>query len=391
MTKNHFTFYEFFAGGGMARAGLGEGWTCTFANDFSPAKASAYYANWGDQHFLLGDIAKVSVEQLPGRASLAWASFPCQDLSLAGAYAGLGEHGAEVVTRSGTFWHFWNLNKGLKRDSRAPQTIVLENVYGALTSRGGADFAAICNALADGGYSFGAVVIDAALFVPQSRPRVFFVATLADRPIPSALTAAEPNAWHPAALTRSQAQLRGRSQDRWVWWNLPTPPQRSTQLCDIIEDAPTDVTWHSEAQTANLLSMMSEANRQKVEAALRSERRSVGTIYRRTHPDEYGVKHQRAEVRFDGVAGCLRTPGGGSSRQTIMVVDGKMVRSRLLSSRETARLMGLPDTYILPTRYNEAYHLAGDGVCVDVVRFMARSLLEPLNAGSADGITIAAE
>lgn len=391
MTNNHFTFYEFFAGGGMARAGLGEGWTCTFANDFSPAKASAYRANWGDQHFSLGDIAKVSVEQLPGCASLAWASFPCQDLSLAGAYAGLGEHGAAVVTRSGTFWHFWSLIKGLKRDGRAPQTIVLENVYGALTSRGGADFAAICNALDDGGYSFGAVVIDAALFVPQSRPRVFFVATLADRPIPSALTTAEPNGWHPAALTRAQAQLRGRSQDRWVWWNLPTPPQRATQLSDVIEDAPTDVAWHSEAQTARLLSMMSEGNRQKVEAASRSNRRSVGTIYRRTRPDEDGVKHQRAEVRFDGVAGCLRTPGGGSSRQTIMVVEGKTVRSRLLSSRETARLMGLPDTYIMPTRYNEAYHLAGDGVCVDVVRFLARSLLEPLDAGSADSMTIAAE
>jgi DNA (cytosine-5)-methyltransferase 1 len=29
------TFYEFFAGGGMARAGLGEDWQCLFANDFN--------------------------------------------------------------------------------------------------------------------------------------------------------------------------------------------------------------------------------------------------------------------------------------------------------------------------------------------------------------------
>lgn len=391
MANSDLTFYEFFAGGGMARAGLGEGWTCTFANDFSPAKASAYRANWGDQDFTLGDIAKVSIGQLSGCASLAWASFPCQDLSLAGAYAGLGEHGAEVVTRSGTFWQFWTLIKGLKREGRAPRTIVLENVYGALTSRGGADFVAICNALADSGYSFGAVVIDAALFLPQSRPRVFFVASVADRPIPADLKTADPKSWHPAALTRAQAQLRGRAQDQWVWWNLPTPPQRTTQFSDIVEDAPTDVTWHSEAQTARLLSMMSEGNRQKVEAASRSSRRSVGTIYRRTRPDEDGVKHQRAEVRFDGIAGCLRTPGGGSSRQTIMVVEGKKIRSRLLSSREAARLMGLPDTYIMPKRYNEAYHLAGDGVCVDVVRFLAKSLLEPLNAGFADHVTIAAE
>jgi DNA (cytosine-5)-methyltransferase 1 len=391
MTNNDLTFYEFFAGGGMARAGLGESWTCTFANDFSPAKASAYRANWGDQDFTLGDIAKVSVGQLPGCASLAWASFPCQDLSLAGAYAGLGDHGAEVVTRSGTFWHFWSLIKSLKREGRAPRTVVLENVYGALTSRGGADFVAIGNALADGGYSFGAVVIDAALFVPQSRPRVFFVATAADRPVLPHLRTTGPMSWHPAALNRAQAQLHGRAQDQWVWWNLPTPPQRTAQLSDVVEDAPTDVVWHSEAQTARLLSMMSEGNRQKVEAASRSARRSVGSIYRRTRPDEDGFKHQRAEVRFDGVAGCLRTPGGGSSRQTIVVLEGKKVRSRLLSAREAARLMGLPDTYILPKRYNEAYHLAGDGVCVDVVRFLAKSLLEPLNTGSAESMTIAAE
>ena len=137
--------------------------------------------------------------------------------------------------------------------------------------------------------------------------------------------------------------------------------------------------------------MMSEGNRQKVEAASRSARRSVGTIYRRTRPDEYGVKHQRAEIRFDGIAGCLRTPGGGSSRQTILVVEGEKVRSRLLSAREAARLMGLPDTYKMPKRYNEAYHLAGDGVCVDVVRFLAKSLLGPLNEVETGSMTIAAE
>lgn len=391
MHNTDLTFYEFFAGGGMARAGLGEGWTCSFANDFSPAKASAYLANWGDQDFTLGDIAKVAVGQLPGCASLAWASFPCQDLSLAGAYAGLGDHGAEVVTRSGTFWHFWSLMNGLRREGRAPRTIVLENVYGALTSRAGADFIAICNALADGGYAFGAMVIDAALFVPQSRPRIFFVATLADGPIPPKLVTAGPMTWHPAALMRAHAHLSGRAKEQWVWWNLPKPPERTTQLIDVVEDDPTDVAWHSEAQTARLLSMMSGGNRQKVEAASRSARRSVGTIYRRTRPDEAGVKHQRAEVRFDGVAGCLRTPGGGSSRQTILVVEGEKIRSRLLSAREAARLMGLPDTYKMPKRYNEAYHLAGDGVCVDVVRFLAKSLLEPLNEVATGSMTIAAE
>jgi DNA (cytosine-5)-methyltransferase 1 len=124
--------------------------------------------------------------------------------------------------------------------------------------------------------------------------------------------------------------------------------------------------------------MMSSINRSKVVAAKREGKKMVGTIYKRTRRDESGEKIQRAEVRFDGVSGCLRTPGGGSSRQTIIVIEGNSVRSRLLSTREAARLMGLPDSYRLPRNYNDAYHLAGDGLAVPVVKFLSDNLLRPL-------------
>ncbi len=375
----------------MARAGLGSNWRCLFANDFSPTKVAAYIDNWGNDHIHLGDVGLIETSQLPGRADMAWASFPCQDLSLAGAYAGLGEVGAKM-TRSGTFWHFWSLVKGLSREGRNPKTIVLENVFGALTSRGGADFVAISNALADGGYRFGAVVIDAAHFVPQSRPRVFFVAVDANASYPGELVCGGPAlVWHPVALRRAQNLLKGHALDNWLWWNLPQPPKRELDLVDLVEASPADVRWHSQVETERLLAMMSEVNRQKVIGAQLAGRRVVGAVYRRTRPDENGVKQQRAEVRFDGLAGCLRTPGGGSSRQTIIVVEPGSIRSRLLSSREAARLMGLPESYRMPRRYNEAYHLAGDGVCVSVVRFLAEVVLEPLARVRQDTQMIAAE
>jgi DNA (cytosine-5)-methyltransferase 1 len=129
---------------------------------------------------------------------------------------------------------------------------------------------------------------------------------------------------------------------------------------------------------------MSEVNLQKVEAAKaaarRAGRRVVGCVYKRTRVDSTGAKIQRAEVRFDDIAGCLRTPAGGSSRQLIIIVEGESVKSRLISARETARLMGLPDDYRLPENYNEAYHLTGDGVAVPVVRHIAERLLEPILA-----------
>jgi DNA (cytosine-5)-methyltransferase 1 len=151
----------------------------------------------------------------------------------------------------------------------------------------------------------------------------------------------------------------------------------------LIEDEPRGVVWHSAAETGHLLSLMSPLHRRKVDLAKRAGRPIFGAIYRRTRRDENGQSVQRAEIRFDGISGCLRTPVGGSSRQSILVVEGSQVRSRLLSPREAARLMGLPDSYKLPERYNEAYHLAGDGVVVPVVRFLAEELIEPLLGGTA--------
>jgi len=379
MNRSLPTYYEFFAGGGMARAGLGEGWRCTFANDFSQMKAAAYAENWGADHFIREDVAKISPSHLPGVADLAWASFPCQDLSLAGDCRGLGHSQSEVATRSGTFWSFWALMKALKREGRSPRILVLENVYGTLTANAGKDFSSICSALSGAGYQFGAIVVDARLFVPQSRPRVFFIAIAPELSLPPTLIADSPDArWHPPTLARSQSGISPQAKKNWIWWRMETPPTLKMAFADLIEENPTSVSWHSDAERELLIGKMSPVNKAKLEAAKRAQRRMVGCVYKRTRLDERGVKVQRAEVRFDDVAGCLRTPAGGSSRQVIIVVDGKKVRSRLISARETARLMGLDENYTLPKNYNEAYHLTGDGVAVQVVRHLAEQLFEPL-------------
>lgn len=361
-------FYEFFAGGGMARAGLGPTWTCRFANDFDPKKAASYAANWGDSHLKVGDVADVKVADLPGHVDLAWASFPCQDLSLAGSRAGL------KGSRSGTFWPFWSLMKGLAVAGRAPRMIVLENVYGLVTSNGGDDFAELGKAIKDLGYRFGAVLMDAVHFVPQSRVRLFVVAIAPDVHIPEGLTRQDPSGlWHPRSLVEAKFNLAKSVQDRWIWWNIPAPPIRGCVFSDLIEDTPTGVQWHTTEETQALLDMMTIVNQEKVRAAKSANGQRVGALYRRMRE---GV--QRAEVRFDDVVGCLRTPGGGSSRQSILVVQGKRVRSRLISPREAARLMGLPDEYLLPAKYNDAYHLIGDGLAVPVVAHLADAILKPI-------------
>jgi DNA (cytosine-5)-methyltransferase 1 len=374
MSRSQRLWYEFFAGGGMARLGLGSSWTCTFANDFCEKKASAYRAFFGPSPELrVADVGQLTTRDLPGVPDLVWASFPCQDLSLAGNGAGLkGE-------RSGTFRPFWKLVNGMAREGRAPRLVVIENVIGALTSHQGGDFTTIVRVLTETGYRVGALIINAARFLPQSRPRLFFVGLHGQTPISSKLCSNAPlEPWHTKSLINAYEKLPDRLAQSWVWWTLPMPKESVTPLASLIEDRPTGVEWNSESETRTILRLMTPAHRRKVVRALRAGNRHVAKIYKRTRPDEDGVMSQRAEVRFDGISGCLRTPVGGSSRQTIIIVEKKHIRTRLLSPREAARLMGVPDFYPLPQGYNDAYHLFGDGVAVPVVSWLEDHLLWPL-------------
>jgi DNA (cytosine-5)-methyltransferase 1 len=385
MDEPRLTWYEFFAGGGMARLGLGDRWKCVFANEWCAKKAASYTARFGVgtprkcRELRVEDVAKLTTADLPGRADLAWASFPCQDLSLAGAGAGLkGE-------RSGAFRPFWALMQQLVSEGRAPRFIVLENVVGTLTSHGGQDFAAILRSLANGGYRAGALVIDAVRFLPQSRPRLFIVAARIGVPVPTGALSPWPNpAWRPKPLMRAYAALPVDLQRNWQWWELPEPTKPIGRLSELIEDEPATVRWHSDAQTKKLVNLMSDLNRQKLHEAQAYRERRIGAVYKRTRPDPSGRKTQRAEVRFDDVSGCLRTPAGGSSRQIVLVVEGGSVRSRLLSPREAARLMGVPEDYPIPPNYNEAYHLFGDGLAVPAVAWLNERLLLPLAATTAE-------
>ena len=285
----------------MARAGLGPEWNCLVRQRHRPRKGAAYAANWQPAGLVVGDVAALTTADLPGVADLAWASPPCQDLSLAGDRAGLDGRPLRLILA------FHETHAGASRRGRAPRMIVIENVCGLLTSHGGKDFDAICDALADAGYRFGAVVIDAALFVPQSRERVFIVAVDADAHIPAELVADGPTTpFHPPTLVAACQRQRDP-----IWWRLPVPPKRNTTFADIIEDEPTGVRWHTQAETDRLIGMMTPVHLAKIETAKRAGRRMVGGLYRRIRVEADGTKVQRAEVRFDDVAGCLRVPTGG--------------------------------------------------------------------------------
>lgn len=361
-----FTYYDFFAGVGLAELGLdSNSWSCVWSNDIDPKKFAIYAQNFDADNYHLGDIAEVSSNMIPASADMAWASFPCQDLSLAGWRRGLD------ARRSGTFWAFHRIMSELHQQNLRPPLIVIENVMGLLY---GTNFSGLCEALSELDMQFGAVVIDAKHFVPQSRPRVFVVAV--DNAIDvSSLVSDMPTSrtWTPRPVINAWSSISPRSRESWRWWQLPQVFERVQAVSELIENEPTQVVWHTQQETEKLLSLMSTVNLEKVEQAQRRGNRRVGFLYKRTRSDG-----QRAEVRFDGIAGCLRTTYGGSSRQTVMIVEGGSVRSRLLSPREAARLMGVPDEFNLNGRYNETYRAMGDGVAVPAVAWLSEQLLIPL-------------
>lgn len=372
------SYLEFFAGGGMVRAGLGGRWTCQFANDFDPLKVQIYANNWGEQEIVGDDIHRVQVKHLGRRADLAWASFPCQDLSTAGNGLGIGQAGGANRTRSGTFWAFVDLMKKSKAKNRLPRIVVLENVVGLLTINGGEEFKAVIAALDSLGMRAGAVVVDARHFLPQSRPRVFIIAVSKTVKVACDLVRRTPHpTWHPDPLVKAVEKLAPPCREHWTWFNLGAAPKLKKTLNKIVSDRPVGVEWHEPAETRRLIGMMSKMHKQKLNEAKKTGKRMVGTLSLRMRP--YNDRTvQRTEICFRGLAGCLRTPKGGGSRPRVIVVKGADVRTRLLAPAEAASLMGLKASYRLPEVYDYAFRVIGDGVAVPVVSFLRAKLLNPL-------------
>lgn len=345
-------FLEFFAGSGLVAEGLRGFFQPVWANDICEKKAAVYAANHGREHFHLGSIAEVNGAELP-KAVMSWASFPCQDLSLAGLTAGIH------AKRSGLVWEWLRI---MDEMPKPPPVLVAENVTGLVSAQEGKHYRLLHESLVERGYQVGAVLLDARHWVPQSRQRIFVIAIKNGLPIPKGLTSHGANWLHPPTITRAVTGLPS-----WVWWWMPRPPKRTARLEDIIEwDVDSDAPEVSERN----MGMVPPRHKQLMGIVC------VAPGYKRTRQGK-----QVLELRFDGLAGCLRTPEGGSSRQLVVLRKGERYETRLLTVRETARLMGAPETYLLPGSYNDGYKAMGDAVAVPVANFLARHLLAPLIVG----------
>jgi DNA (cytosine-5)-methyltransferase 1 len=357
---------EFFAGIGLVRMGLEpSGFRVVWSNDIDRDKQHMYKSHFGDSEghqFVRSDIGCVHGYDLPSGLSLAWASFPCVDLSLAGWRRGL--HGQE----SGTFWQFVRILDELEDDR--PPVIALENVAGLATSRGGRDLEAAARALNQLGYSLDILMLDARRFVPQSRLRLFMVG--AQDPGTSN-TVQHSDELRPEALTRIFEDPTVRTHRRV----LPPPPApRPDGLSSLVERLEkSDARWWDVHRTEAFLGSLSPLQRTRLEALKNQSLVSYRTAYRRTRSGKAVW-----EIRPDDVAGCLRTARGGSSKQALVEAGHGEVRARWMTPREYARLMGADDYSLNGIRRNQALFGFGDAVCVPVVDWLTQHYLIPLLA-----------
>lgn len=380
-------FVEFFAGVGLVREGLSKsGWSCVWANDISPDKQETYVENFGNKDFWLGDIWDVAKDSnlIPDNVFLYTASFPCTDLSVAGNRAGLA--GAE----SGTLNALIEILKNKREKGSAPKVVLLENVRGFLTSRKGKDIEKTVKYFSDLGYFVDIIELDAIYFSAQSRPRVFVIAVdekLARQSMKIKNGFQLLDCWW--ADFEKHTRLRSDkiksiilSSDslNWALLDLELPHKLDSRLSDVIETEISDDSclWWSDERQDHLFKQMSKNHKLALKEMVGGDDYSYGTVYRRVRKGK-----SMAELRTDGYAGCLRTPRGGSSKQIVIRAGKGNWKVRLLTPREYARLQGVRDCFKLPSNANKSYFAMGDAVCVPVIEFISKNVLDYLYSQSA--------
>ena len=358
------TVIELFAGIGLVRLGLRRaGWRTIFANDNDTEKFELYRANFGDERFDLRSIHDLAAADLPA-SSLVTASFPCNDLSLAGARNGLnGQH-------SSTFWALIRLLHE-KKQARPP-IVLLENVLGFITSRGGSDLESALLALNNLGYSCDVFVLDAADFAPQSRVRLFVIAKQAtdsglELPI-------SPSKVRPPLLAEF---INSHPTVKWSIRSLPELRSLRPNLDSIVEDLDEgDERWWNAQRAEYFMNQLSVRHARIAQHLIADHKISYCTAFRRIRNNK-----SMAELRADGIAGCLRTPRGGSGRQILFKAGYGRYAVRLLTPRECARLQGVQDEeFKIPVKDNQAFFGFGDAVCVPVIQWIGENYLNPLTS-----------
>ena len=328
-----FTFVDLFAGIGGMRLGFeSAGGRCVFTSEWNPYSQKTYYANFGGDHPIRGDITAVAEREIPPHDVLV-AGFPCQPFSIAGVSKknALGRPHGFLCDTQGTL--FFDVARII--DWHRPAAFLLENVRNLLSHDGRRTFEVIRRTLEDDlGYHVDWRVIDAKGWVPQHRERIFI------------------------AGFRKDTGFRFDALD--VMDPLKGPRLRSVlHAQDGSEEAEPPYTVGPDALVADKYTLTAHLWKYLQNYAAKHRKKGNGFGFGLFGPDDV-ARTLSARYYKDG--------------SEILVDAGKRKNPRRLTPRECARLMGFPDSFRIPVSDTQAYKQFGNSVVVPVVRAVADAM-----------------
>lgn len=330
-----FRFIDLFAGIGGIRLGFeAHGGQCVFTSEWNKFAQKTYLANFAEtsNHAFIGDITQVDERDVPDHEILL-AGFPCQPFSIAGVSKknALGRpHGFECTTQGTLFFDVARIIAEKK-----PKAFLLENVKNLVSHDKGNTFKVILQTLRDElGYEVHYKVIDGQHFVPQHRERILIVG------------------------------FNGKTG--FTWDDLSLANKGSITLSVILH--PQNGTEQAE-----------EPYTTGKEATVNSKYTLTPKLWK--YLQDYAEKHRQAGNGFGfGLVDSNNIARTLSARyykdgSEILVSQGKSKRPRRLTPRECARLMGFPDSFIIPVSDTQAYRQFGNSVVMPVMKEVARIMV----------------
>jgi len=319
MSRRIIRFIDLFAGIGGIRRGFesaaGARARCVFSSEINEYACETYEKNYGERP--KGDITKIHPDEIPSHDVLL-AGFPCQPFSIAGVskYASLGRQTGFLDKTKGTL--FFEIARILEHHQ--PPAFLLENVKNLLSHDSGKTWGTIKRTLEELGYCVDERIIDARVFVPQHRERIYIVGFR------------KPVSWD-------------------TFW--PAIPDRKPKLRTILEP-------HVDPKytlTDHLWDYL-----QKYAVSQHEKGNGFG----------FGL------ADLDGVSRTLsaRYYKDGSE---ILIPQRNGANPRRLTPRECARLMGFPDDFTIRVSDTQAYKQFGNSVVVPVVQAVSECLIRELD------------
>ena len=372
-SRKRFTYISFFAGGGGSSAGYKlAGGDCRFVNEFQQVAVDTYLANWPGTPHICGDIKSVTGKQIMemtglkvGELDILDGSPPCPPFSMSGtkqkgwkktkvAY-GMKQENIEDLT-----WEMIRITKEMM-----PKVVICENVKGLTMDYAKGHLDRMVKDFEALGYNTTYKVLNGIHFgVPQKRQRVFIVSiredvmddigmswmTL-DHVFPEGANE-EPNletAIGDLRLDNENAveaielcnAMKKSAKYKWLK-RLPKNPDKVVSVGDDVVGP-----WYDKVI----------AHREK---------------WGKTVPDRKSSFYQSRRVPWSQASHTLSEQG----LQTSLAVHLHAEEDRVYTTKESKRIMTLPEDYILTGTLNERLARIGLMVAPMMMKYLAESIYE---------------